>query len=811
MAAVNITFPGNLAQVRTADDLRRIPTTLISGGTLYLVVGLEGVFSFDPGSSAADDGAMVLRPSDRTPMQVGRWLKSASGLASGPAGATGPADNTYTSYTAMQQSDPARQSARLVGDTDVPPHADGSYNNPTETVGGWVPQGATGIATKPGWTIAPARDVESKANDIASIFDVIPPARHKAIQARTTDYEATADLRKAIVDSAAQRLRLVLPAGAYNVRPETLFASEPGACLNALPIVPYMNLSGPGATLRVVNGVSTDAAPRLMSLFGTNGTPHDVTISDLVLDMNGANNPISPQRAEHIFNYFPQAAFYVSGTPGAKFNGKITGSVLTVNAMTEGVVRPGMALNFAGVLFLPYRIVSYGTGTGGVGTYNLDASANFSDRDMSAGIAARADDVLIKRVTMQNGPGVSAIVMAQSNTNGVTLGQGWTLDTCLFQNKGFDTNDCSFIFAWADDVTSSRCRFRNDVQVDDYGTGGLVAYEVHGSRHKFLNNRIDNFFQGIWIGENRSDDVNDTLISGNGFKRIKAVGIATFGNDSPFVTYNHNLVNNTIIFDDLLHPGYPLKQGVSITSLNPRRDVLVDGLRVISLPGNPVASCATAINAPTMPGIHDQLVFRNVDATGTTFRHYARTNAERGLGTIIYEGGKGFNLTPAGAFGEAADISVDASGAQVDHLIMDRPNAIDFRLPPQCAYASKIRGNFGRVTLKPGDRRGMVLGGHVEEATSISARGGEFEKTVIIAPPTIAAGASFTTTVAFPAVSFSDSVSVGFSKSLGGLIAQMPTAGAGVVEQTFTNVTAATIDVPTEPPLKATYITRKPA
>jgi len=62
------------------------------------------------------------------------------------AGPPGPADNTYTSYAAMQASDPTRKSARLVGDTDVPAHPDGPYNNPTQTLGGWVPQTGQGIA-----------------------------------------------------------------------------------------------------------------------------------------------------------------------------------------------------------------------------------------------------------------------------------------------------------------------------------------------------------------------------------------------------------------------------------------------------------------------------------------------------------------------------------------------------------------------------------------------------------------------------------------------------------------------------------------
>lgn len=63
----------------------------------------------------------------------------------GDRGETGLADNTYTSYAAMQASDPTRKSARLIGDTDPKPRADGPYNNPTATRGGWIPQQAAGI------------------------------------------------------------------------------------------------------------------------------------------------------------------------------------------------------------------------------------------------------------------------------------------------------------------------------------------------------------------------------------------------------------------------------------------------------------------------------------------------------------------------------------------------------------------------------------------------------------------------------------------------------------------------------------------
>lgn len=148
MAAVNVTFPGNLAQVASGDELRRIPSALIPAGSLYIVLSLAASYAFDPGSTATDDGQNIIRPNDRNPLQAGRWVYQVDGIAPGAPGPTGPASNTYTSYAAMQASDPTRKSAQLVGDTDSPPHPDGPYYNPTQTIGGWVPQTADGIAYK---------------------------------------------------------------------------------------------------------------------------------------------------------------------------------------------------------------------------------------------------------------------------------------------------------------------------------------------------------------------------------------------------------------------------------------------------------------------------------------------------------------------------------------------------------------------------------------------------------------------------------------------------------------------------------------
>lgn len=183
MAAVNVSFPGNLAQVATANDLRSIPTSLIHSGTLYLVGGLEGVFSFDPGSAAADDAATVIRPFDRTPMQVGRWLKQASGLG---AGATGPAGSTYTTLALLKAAPVSNRTYNLAAESG----SDGGYvNGPfvyqtgdftgrTDVValdtvplstGALVRQGAASVATALPSVYATVKNVEDRLNQMESI------------------------------------------------------------------------------------------------------------------------------------------------------------------------------------------------------------------------------------------------------------------------------------------------------------------------------------------------------------------------------------------------------------------------------------------------------------------------------------------------------------------------------------------------------------------------------------------------------------------------------------------------------------------
>lgn len=66
----------------------------------------------------------------------------------------------------------------------------------------------------------------------------------------------------------------------------------------------------------MVPGYSSDQAPRAMAMFATTQAISDIEFKGLILDMNGRDNPISPARADGVYNRFPQAHIFVSGGRG---------------------------------------------------------------------------------------------------------------------------------------------------------------------------------------------------------------------------------------------------------------------------------------------------------------------------------------------------------------------------------------------------------------------------------------------------------------------------------------------------------------
>lgn len=113
---------------------------------------------------------------------------------------------------------------------------------------------------------------------------------------------------------------------------------------------------------------------------GRSPSPYVRTVASTVTRPSTATSTIS--NYTHTINQ-PQYISYDGDTNSlrfdrnevfANFTGSISGTVLTVSAMTSGTITTGMALSYSGITPV-FTISSFGTGTGGAGTYNLSANA----------------------------------------------------------------------------------------------------------------------------------------------------------------------------------------------------------------------------------------------------------------------------------------------------------------------------------------------------------------------------------------------------------------------------------------------------
>lgn len=83
----------------------------------------------------------------------------------------------------------------------------------------------------------------------------------------------------------------------------------------------------------------------------------------------------------------PRLSTNIDTMGDVRFTGSIAGKVLTVSAISFGVIALGSFLFGTGIA-VPTKIVSFGTGTGGIGTYNLDVSQSTISEVMATGQTA---------------------------------------------------------------------------------------------------------------------------------------------------------------------------------------------------------------------------------------------------------------------------------------------------------------------------------------------------------------------------------------------------------------------------------------
>jgi hypothetical protein len=102
------------------------------------------------------------------------------------------------------------------------------------------------------------------------------------------------------------------------------------------------------------------------------------------------------------------------------FDGSISGTILTVAVLNGGKIRPGMILSGVGVT-VGTRIETFGTGSGGVGTYNINFSQTVSSTLMTAVYSAPTGVLLDTRYyVIENGLTDTVFRIAETR-NGVPI------------------------------------------------------------------------------------------------------------------------------------------------------------------------------------------------------------------------------------------------------------------------------------------------------------------------------------------------------------------------------------------------------
>lgn len=146
--------------------------------------------------------------------------------------------------------------------------------------------------------------------------DAINILDYGAVNDGVTD--STAAIDAAISAASASGKWVYVPAGTYKLIPATTIDDEDTGYVTKVCFLIRSNMAiwaEPGAIFKIADGVSTDASPKSMGMFGTDTPRSKVTIKNLTMDMNGANNPISPNRPAS-YNRYNQSQILVSGKPG---------------------------------------------------------------------------------------------------------------------------------------------------------------------------------------------------------------------------------------------------------------------------------------------------------------------------------------------------------------------------------------------------------------------------------------------------------------------------------------------------------------
>lgn len=402
----------------------------------------------------------------------------------------------------------------------------------------------------------------------------------------------------------------VITAGTYLVNVDKPFQGEHGDTWCAFYIRDKMKIYAVGdVTLKIKDGVSTDANPVNYNMFSGNAIYEDLGWYGIRFDMGGKDgaNTISPDRYNcGKVNFFTGSSGLLTWPGNTPVSGKKVRFQSTKTLPAElaqdtdyyitTVFGDGSFYVSATAGGAKIEFSTAGDGTRimkEVGSYNgFNCAAIYiggiTAEGFGSGVDARVNGMRLKDCKFENSPGVNCILTGSGYSGFTYKSNNVRIEDCDFYNNGLDSADHSSIFLWADESFITGCHFDHPVLSQGI-RGPVCAFELHGIGNRATNNFVDNYVQGCYSCGTSHGVVQGNVIFGNIF-RVLWRGVVTW-QVAPVNNGLEDLMlgpNEVLIYsDDLTSDRTSLpKSGYTISADDgPLRSVKVRGT-ITSFPSN---------------------------------------------------------------------------------------------------------------------------------------------------------------------------------------------------------------------------------